>query len=228
MGDFAPIVELRNPDGSTVLTMQDRVSGLDPEAELVRTIEPAITGSKPQSLVIKTTFGSFANYSNTCLLHAGVTNSAGMVYNFDQAGHHVEQWVEAINVPVEFEDPDAWDAALIGFNEDHKALGVPYQELGYNCYNYIVDFLNAIAYQGRTDHRLVQKIAGADGWWQRGDGGAASAGSACCGCHQRLSAALEEAPRRIRAAGGAQLRALPQGGCVRHVRRRSLWNEAQV
>jgi len=149
---FPALLEVASEDGQHFLTLEDRLSALPP-SQTLRTIPPTIERSAPCSLVIKTTFGSFAEYNARCLLHAGVTDSRGRVYNFDGAGHHQhDSWEEAINVPVSCDDPEAWDLALATFDQSHRELGIPYQDLGYNCYNYLVDFLNSIAYQQRTNH----------------------------------------------------------------------------
>merc|ERR1711998_122760 len=151
---FPSLVEAVSTDGQNhFLTLEGRRSALPP-SDIRRTIPPSIEASAACSLVIKTTFGSFANYSSSCLLHAGVTDSSGRVYNFDGAGHHCdESWEEAINVPIAC-DPKIWDDALATFDQRHRELGIPYQELGYNCYNYLVDFLNSMAYQERTNHTV--------------------------------------------------------------------------
>eukprot|EP01052_Picozoa_sp_SAG31_P005761 SAG31_NODE_258_length_18937_cov_61.688555_16_plen_208_part_00 len=46
------------------------------------------------------TNGSFVDYTNTCLLHCGISNSNGIVYNFDGNGHHQQTWREVIGVPL--------------------------------------------------------------------------------------------------------------------------------
>lgn len=150
---FPPLVEVRTADGRKMITFEDRLSAL-PAHQILRTIPPGITPSQPCSLVIKTTVGSFSEYSPHCLLHAGVTDSQGRSFNFDERGHHREHWAEAICVPVHPGDVADWDAQLAAFAVNHKSLGVPYQTLGYNCYNYLVDFLNAIRFKGQSTYTV--------------------------------------------------------------------------
>eukprot|EP00656_Telonema_subtile_P048711 TRINITY_DN5877_c0_g1_i1.p1 TRINITY_DN5877_c0_g1~~TRINITY_DN5877_c0_g1_i1.p1 ORF type:complete len:248 (-),score=66.36 TRINITY_DN5877_c0_g1_i1:256-999(-) len=151
---FPPLLHVRASDGREMITLESMLSTLGEDMEVLERRPPAITPATPCALLIKPTFGSFRNYSSTCLLHAGVSDSEGRVYNFDQDGHHVQTWEEAICVPVECDDPEAWDAALIGFDLNHQDTGVPYSERGYNCYNYVVDFLNSIQYLGKTNHSV--------------------------------------------------------------------------
>ena len=107
------------------------------------------------------TVGSFRGYTSRSLLHTGVSPSTGEVYNFDEPGHHCDSWAESINYPVHATAlTDAqWDAAVRAFDEAHRARGRRYVSLGYNCYNYVVDFLNSIRYEGRYGCWLVSSAA---------------------------------------------------------------------
>jgi hypothetical protein len=53
--------------------------------------------TQPHCIVIRVTRGSFRQYNRRTLLHCGVTNSQGVVYNFDKRGHHQDSlWEESI------------------------------------------------------------------------------------------------------------------------------------
>lgn len=71
--------------------------------KIVNRFPARITKNLPRAFCIKMTFGSFRNYrggANGSLLHCGISDSQGKVYNFDGKGHHVdEHWPEAILCP---------------------------------------------------------------------------------------------------------------------------------
>ena len=72
-------------------------------------------------MAIKPTVGSFGRYHNRMLLHCGLADSAGRVYNFDESGCHVESdWHESISIPVAAPhlSDEQWDAEL---DRHHKA-----------------------------------------------------------------------------------------------------------
>jgi hypothetical protein len=56
----------------------------------VRRFPSGILESRPMCVCIKMTVGSFTNYSSTSLLHCGISDSRGRVYNFDEGGYHVD------------------------------------------------------------------------------------------------------------------------------------------
>jgi hypothetical protein len=102
------------------------------------------------------TIGSFMGYTSTSLLHCGVSDSHRSVYNFDQEGYHVDSpWPESISIPIGGTlDAETFDALLVAFHLDHQKRGLTYRPLGPNCYNYAVDFLNMIQFDGSTEHTV--------------------------------------------------------------------------
>ena len=121
--------------------------------ELVGEVElhPApITRSLPRSMAVRMTIGSFTAYSARSLLHCGVSNSRGVVYNFDERGRHADDsWLECVCVPLPVDLPDAeFDAALVAHNAAHARANVKYHPLQHNCFDYLVGFLNAVRYGG--------------------------------------------------------------------------------
>ena len=99
-------------------------AGLQPESEV--TLPAGIQASKPYCFCIKMTRGSFVDYTRSCLLHCGISDSQGQVYNFDQHGYHLDRWRESISVPLD--DLDALidiDAAVAAHDRHHRQLGEP-------------------------------------------------------------------------------------------------------
>jgi hypothetical protein len=99
-------------------------AGLQPESEV--TLPADIQESKPHCFCIKMTRGSFVDYTRSCLLHCGISNSQGQVYNFDQHGYHLERWRESISVPLEGLDTliDI-DVEVVAHDRHHRQLGEP-------------------------------------------------------------------------------------------------------
>jgi hypothetical protein len=125
--DFPALVTFEMPDGRVLQTlpgqhrteaMAEMVSlasrGLLPNAigapipgggGLEGVIEssqpPLIVGSMPYCFCIKMTRGSYTDYTRSCLLHCGISDDKGRVFNFDEGGHHVDRsWRESICVPL--------------------------------------------------------------------------------------------------------------------------------
>lgn len=99
-------------------------AGLQPESEV--TLPAGIQASKPRCFCIKMTRGSFVDYTRSCLLHCGISDSQSQVYNFDQHGYHLERWRESISVPLD--DLPARidvDAAVAAHDRHHRQLGTP-------------------------------------------------------------------------------------------------------
>lgn len=134
-------------DGSLGITIDGR-AGDWVEGELV---PRGVEASAPRCVCIRMTIGSFRGYTSRSLLHTGVSTSTGEVYNFDERGHHCDAWTESINYPLHVPSltDEGWDKAVRDFDAAHRARNRPYVSLGYNCYNYVVDFLNSICYGGR-------------------------------------------------------------------------------
>jgi len=136
--------------------------------------ESSITACKPRSLVIKPSFCTFANYSSSALLHCGISNSQGSVYNFDSRGVCMDKpWDEVLHIPliVESHSDEKWDLLLQAHYEREKQLEMKkkYHQLDNNCYDFVVRFLNEIQYEGKNNHTkedlVVTLISGkVDSW----------------------------------------------------------------
>jgi hypothetical protein len=65
-------------------------------------VPPAIASSKPYAICVRTTVGSFRDYSRRSLLHCGISDATGAVYHFDEHGLHVssEGWRGCVSVPL--------------------------------------------------------------------------------------------------------------------------------
>lgn len=185
--DFPPLVDVHLPDGRRLHTLpgQKRAQTLaevNSELGLVTgggvygeqpredTFPALIYASRPHCFVIKMTRGSFRDYTRSCLLHCGISDSRGMVFNFDERGHHRDtSWRESICVPLNAEVTQAlsargddsrggnvrsFDRALAEHDAAHIAAGQPYHDNDDNCYHYAVGFLNHVRFRGRTDHTI--------------------------------------------------------------------------
>merc|ERR1712046_326885 len=147
---FSDIVEIER-DNERHLVLDGEHVG-----KQVRRFPSGIIESRPMCVCIKMTVGSFTNYSSTSLLHCGISDSRGRVYNFDESGYHVDaSWKESICIPIGGTwDSQAFDAALTSFHADHSKRGVRYQALGPNCFTYVVEFLNSSNFNGHSDHTV--------------------------------------------------------------------------
>ena len=91
------------------------------------------------------------------MLHVGISNSKGEVYNFDERGCNKEKWKESLAIKLEdkiIEKPQHFDKLLDNFNKSEKEREKKhkYTALDNNCYSYVVRFLNSIEYQGKSNH----------------------------------------------------------------------------
>ena len=134
----------------------------------------------PRCLCVRLTSGPTASYTRECLLHCGVSNSAGLVAHFPS--NHIldgDIWSDCVCVSLDKTDltDDAFDAALVGhvMDERERLEWAPYQnafdhdlllerqrsqEAENNCFSFCARFLSAIRYAGTTEHDkmgLVEK-----------------------------------------------------------------------
>eukprot|EP01137_Pigoraptor_chileana_P004428 Opistho-2@46066 len=124
----------------------------------VKIDSPLVDGHKqPRSLLVKTTYGVFhRDYTSSALLHVGVSNSQGTVYNFDEHGFHRDgdRWEEAIAVSLTEGESNLCDSDFDGALEMYanactgdRALST-YHGIDNNCYDFVTGFLNFILYSG--------------------------------------------------------------------------------
>ncbi|XP_061328953.1 MKRN2 opposite strand protein [Pezoporus flaviventris] len=94
--------------------------------------------------------GGFRGYDGNSDLHVGITNSNGVVYNYDEEGIHRDEagWEECISIPLVqpdmFELLEQWDKLLEEFSVREAWLPHRYDEKAYNCYTYALAFINSI------------------------------------------------------------------------------------
>jgi len=108
----------------------------------------------PFSVVLKPTSGSFLhNYSKGCDLHIGITNSLGVVYDFDRNGVNIrpDGWVQCLVVlTLELDDwmrRDSWDLRLEEYSTMSCWRKESYSEVMCNCYDYVLGFLSLMNLQ---------------------------------------------------------------------------------
>ena len=63
-------------------------------------IPPPILPSQPMSICIRMGVGSFSSYTRESILHCGISDSNGKVYNFDEYGHNECTWYESLSFPL--------------------------------------------------------------------------------------------------------------------------------
>lgn len=139
-------------------------------------VPSAIAPSEPFAICVRTTVGSFHDYSRESLLHCGITDAHGVVYHFDEGGLHVsaEGWRNCVSVALlptanhapsvvcdsdsasrstspGLDDPNViftaenetrWNSMVRTYHERQAEAKLEYHTTAYNCFNYIVDFLN--------------------------------------------------------------------------------------
>ncbi len=113
--------------------------------------EPITSPPLPLSLCVRVTNGTFFHhYSNDVLLHCGLSDSVGRVYNFDERGLNIaEHWVEAVCVPLQsfappFTDGAHWDACLSHWCTHFAPRGQAYHPFEYNCTDFVTEALTSI------------------------------------------------------------------------------------
>lgn len=112
----------------------------------------------PCSIILRPTHGDFLNdYFNAMNLHIGITASNGTIYEFDQTGLHktlsnqsdTSQWSQSLVVET-VPEPwyERWDHVLreIEKAEHTKWTAIAYHEDAYNCYTFVLDFLQLLNY----------------------------------------------------------------------------------
>ncbi|XP_064422270.1 MKRN2 opposite strand protein isoform X2 [Latimeria chalumnae] len=98
----------------------------------------------------------YGEYDGSTNLHVGITNTKGIVYNYNEAGVQREGsgWDQSISVPLVQPDMysllDQWDQYLEQFSAAEAWLPQRYEEYDHNCYTYALTFINCVlATQGK-------------------------------------------------------------------------------
>ncbi|KZC09681.1 hypothetical protein WN55_00814 [Dufourea novaeangliae] len=105
----------------------------------------------PVAIVVRPSQGSFINdYTAAKDLHIGVTNSKGIVFEFDRQGLIVNdhcRWTDCVAfkiVPSSWENH--WDETLERMLKDTKWKSKNYDEVDMNCCNFVMEFVNNLQY----------------------------------------------------------------------------------
>ncbi|KAM4654078.1 MKRN2 opposite strand protein [Amazona ochrocephala] len=119
----------------------------------LRVPDPFRSGHRdPRSFVLRPAApgGGFRGYAGNSDLHVGITNSNGVVYNYDEEGIHRDEtgWEQCISIPLVqpdmFELLEQWDKLLEEFSVREAWLRHRYDAKAHNCYTYALAFINSI------------------------------------------------------------------------------------
>ncbi|NXW93541.1 MKROS protein, partial [Alopecoenas beccarii] len=106
---------------------------------------------QPRAFLLRPTAGTFlGGYDGKSDLHVGITNSNGVVYNYDAEGVHRAGtgWEQCISIPLVqphmFGLLQQWDQLLEEFSTGEAWLPHRYDEHEHNCYTYALAFINSI------------------------------------------------------------------------------------
>lgn len=112
----------------------------------------------PCSIILRPTVGDFLNdYFNAMNLHIGLTTSNGTIIEFDQSGLHktlsnqsdTSHWSQSLVVETVSEPwHEHWDSVLLEMEKtkDTKWTSTAYHEDSFNCYTFVLDFLQNLNY----------------------------------------------------------------------------------
>ncbi|XP_066948813.1 MKRN2 opposite strand protein isoform X2 [Macrobrachium rosenbergii] len=101
----------------------------------------------------------FSDYKSTHDLHIGVTDSEGRVFEYEQEGLHSDytsSWSQCLAIPIISDssnrlDPvwqEYWDFTLNTLAKDPVWCEERYDETSFNCYSFVVEFLQRLAPPG--------------------------------------------------------------------------------
>nr|XP_020032742.1 MKRN2 opposite strand protein [Castor canadensis] len=103
------------------------------------------------SFLLRPTHGTFLReYDGSSDLHVGITNTNGVVYNYNQQGVQRDEagWEQSLSVPLVqpgmFGLLDHWDKYLEDFSATEDWLPHRYEEDHHNCYSYTLTFINCV------------------------------------------------------------------------------------
>lgn len=101
----------------------------------------------PFSVVVKPTIGNFLkDYQNSSNLHIGLTNSKGIVYDFDEHGIHVgsSSWNLCVTATliqnITQQTLNVWDNLLNQFSQQVDWSPQRYDEEQHNCFTFVMEF----------------------------------------------------------------------------------------
>ncbi|GAB6026673.1 hypothetical protein CHUAL_013186 [Chamberlinius hualienensis] len=106
----------------------------------------------PCSIVIRPTVGDFLhNYQNAADLHIGVTNSKGVVFEYDKNGltnDDTAKWCQSLRIDI-LSQMDAkllrqWDKTLEKISQQDRWSSTFYSVDDHNCYSFVLEFLKLL------------------------------------------------------------------------------------
>ncbi|XP_069340514.1 MKRN2 opposite strand protein isoform X1 [Eulemur rufifrons] len=103
------------------------------------------------SFLLRPTQGTFLReYDGRSDLHVGITNTNGVVYNYNACGVQRDGagWEQSVSVPLVqpsmYGLMDQWDKYLEDFSTSGAWLPHRYEEDRHNCYTYTLTFINCV------------------------------------------------------------------------------------
>jgi hypothetical protein len=133
---------------------------LNCNAEIIEKIkiDNPVEKVKPISLVITESFGELSpnTYSPNDILHIGISNSKGIIYNFwnsyDKSDSSKGIWKHVVNISIDDLKMSAedFDTVLEQDLRNQMKHYPKYHQIDNNCYNYICRLFNSIKYAGIT------------------------------------------------------------------------------
>ncbi|PIK37039.1 putative MKRN2 opposite strand protein [Apostichopus japonicus] len=116
----------------------------------------ALESDKDDELTVNTV--STLNYKYGDNLHTGVTDSRGFLCHFNEQGVTYDRsvWHQSLVIPLieisDFELVTIWDEKLSQITHRPEWTSERYVELGHNCFDFVVAFLNFIQYNYRKQN----------------------------------------------------------------------------
>ncbi|XP_053988266.1 MKRN2 opposite strand protein [Hylaeus anthracinus] len=106
---------------------------------------------QPAAVVVRPSQGNFLNeYSILNDLHIGITNSQGIVHEYDKQGIIINdhsKWTDCIALKITPICWDYhWDETLQAILKDNKWRSDNYDEVTMNCFNFVIEFINNLQY----------------------------------------------------------------------------------
>lgn len=105
----------------------------------------------PTTITIRPSRGDFLNdYKVTEDLHIGIVDSEGRVFEFDKPGilkNDFTNWKNCLALKIVPESwTEHWDLTLETVCNDKKWSSLNYREDSFNCFNFVIEFLNELKY----------------------------------------------------------------------------------
>jgi len=107
---------------------------------------------QPCAVAIRPTLGDFLHhYQNSTDLHIGVTDSQGIVYEYDKNGlknNDTTRWSQCLAIQI-VQQPDSkwreyWDYTLEIVSQQDRWISERYKEDDHNCYTFVLAFLRTL------------------------------------------------------------------------------------